>query len=250
METQVTIPFDGDFDALRVKLAAWGFDVGERPNAPIFARGNGVVIHAYHTGKLLLSGARAEEWARELRAEVKPRTGRTASPARTDAPAFEGAPGWVLYFDGSCMPRNPGGVAAFGFVIMKDGRIVHEGSGVAAPPGPGATNNVAEFRAIVEGLRWLGSRDAVAPLVRGDSELVMDTLTGKKTLRAPHLLPLRDEARRLIEALGARLEWVPRERNADADRMSRVGFADAVREHPEWAGRGSRGSSGRAFGRR
>lgn len=76
MASQVVLPFDGDFNALRAKLAAWGFEVGERPNAPLFAKGHGVTIHGYRTGKLLLAGERAEEWATHLRAEVAP----TAAP--------------------------------------------------------------------------------------------------------------------------------------------------------------------------
>ena len=232
METNVTLPFDGNFEALRAKLAAWGFEVGERPNAPLFARGNGVTIHAYRTGKLLISGARAAEWARELRAEVAPPDGRLT--ATRPSPDDQLPAGWVLHCDGACMPRNPGGIAAYGFVVHRDGALVTEGSGLAAPPGPGATNNVAEFRGLLEGLRWLRANGAREPLVRGDSELVFDTLTGKKALRAPHLVPMRDEARAMIEALGARLEWVPRERNADADRMSRVGYENARKAHPEW----------------
>lgn len=132
------------------------------------------------------------------------------------------------------MPKNPGGVAAYGFLVTRDGRVVHEGRGLAAPPGPGATNNVAEFRALLEGLRWLNGQGARDVLVRGDSALVIDTMLGRKTLSAPHLVPMRDEARALHMAMGGRIEWVPREENAEADRLSRVGWEEAVRAHPEW----------------
>jgi ribonuclease HI len=221
----VVLPFDGDFEALRRTLSSWGFEVGERPNAPLFARGPGVTLHAYRTGKLLLAGARAEEWARELKGEVAP------APAE---PASDETIGWVMHFDGLCQPRNPGGVAAYGYQIHHDGKLVHEGSGLAAPPGPDATNNVAEFTALVEGLRWLRAHGATAPIVRGDSQLVIETLHGRWKLTSPRLKPLHDEAKGLIAELHARLGWVPREENAEADRLSRVGYADAVRAHPEW----------------
>lgn len=227
MASNVTLPFDGDFEALRRTLAAWGFEVGERPHAPVFAQGHGVTIHAYHTGKLLLSGPRAEEWARELRQEVKPKAAPKAAPEAKPS-------GWTVHFDGACMPQNPGGIAAYGFQVLRDGRVVHEGSGLAAPPGPLATNNVAEFTGLIEALRWLKTQGVRGALVRGDSEFVVEAVTGKKAVRAPHLVPLRDDARRLLAELDARIEWVPREENGEADRLSRVGYEAARRAHPEW----------------
>jgi ribonuclease HI len=231
----IILPFDGDFEALRAKLVAWGFEIGTRPNAPLFAKGHGVTIHAYRTGKLLLNGARAEEWSRELGPKMgsdvtSSGTRRAqASPHATIYPH-----GWVLHFDGLCEPGNPGGVAAYGFQVLRDGAVVHEGSGLASPPGPGATNNVAEFRALLEGLRWLNANGVKKPLVRGDSKLIVNTVNGKWRLKALHLKPMHDEARKLLDEMGATLVWVPREQNEEADRLSRVGKADAVRAHPEW----------------
>lgn len=238
----VVIPFDGDFDALRKKLASWGLQVEERPSAPVFARGNGVTLHAYKTGKMLLNGSRAQEWARALAGEVAPQGAADVVPpaprreqvtprVSTSTPIVKG---WLMHFDGLCEPGNPGGVAAYGFQVLRDGAIVHEGSGLAEPPGPTATNNVAEFRALVEGLRWLKANGAKAPLVRGDSKLIVNTVNGSWNLKVPHLRAMHDEARALLKEVGGRLAWVPREQNGEADRLSRVGKARAVREHPEW----------------
>lgn len=234
--SNVVLPFDGDFEGLRAKLAAWGFDVGERPHAPLFATGPGVTLHAYRTGKLLLSGPRAEEWAAHLELEVAPRAAEASAAEREAAPRAveDERVGWVMHFDGLCQPKNPGGVAAYGFQILRDGRVVHEGSGLAAPPGPDATNNVAEFTALIEGLRWMQANGAARPLVRGDSRLVVETLRGRWTLTAPRLRPLFLVAERILGETGARLEWVPREQNKEADRLSRVGYREAVLAHPEW----------------
>lgn len=219
---QLVIPFGGDFESLRRTLVAWGFEVGERPHAPVFAQGQGVTLHAYRTGKILLAGPRAEEWARHLKLEVAP------------PPADDERTGWVLHFDGLCLPKNPGGVATYGYQVTKDGRVVREGTGLAAPPGPGATNNVAEFTALREGLAWLQANGARHPLVRGDSKLVVDTMLGKMRLKAEHLVPLAAEAKRLLTEIDGRIEWVPREQNKEADRLSEVAYAQAVRAHPEW----------------
>lgn len=245
--TNVVLPFDGDFARLRALLARWGWEVGERPNAPVFAEGPSVTLHAYNTGKLMLSGRRAREYAEALDAELgRPRPGPGPGPGPGPAErALSGegqgeaqgqGAGWVMHFDGACLPRNPGGVAAYGFVIHRDGALVHEGHGLAAPPGPGATNNVAELAGLVQGLSWLkaNARRGEPIRVRGDSQLAILGVVGTRRIHALHLKPLVAQARELVDELGAKLEWVPRAENAHADRLSEEGVAAAIREHPEW----------------
>lgn len=88
--TNVVLPFDGDFARLRALLARWGWEVGERPNAPVFAEGPSVTLHAYNTGKLMLSGRRAREYAEALDAELgRPGPGPGPGPG---AGAPQGAP--------------------------------------------------------------------------------------------------------------------------------------------------------------
>jgi ribonuclease HI len=53
----------------------------------------------------------------------------------------------TIFFDGLCRPKNPGGVATFGYVIYKDGEKVKRGCGVVGS-GAGMTNNVAEYSAL------------------------------------------------------------------------------------------------------
>lgn len=146
---------------------------------------------------------------------------------------------WVLHFDGLYEPRyRPDGVATYGFVVTHAGEVVHEEKGLVAPPGPLASSNVAEFGALIQGLTWLRGRDlGGCPLVvRGDSRLVVETVAGRWKLSSEVLLPLRDLARRLVSEMSGdvTLEKVPRERNADADRLSREAYHELVREHPEW----------------
>ena len=70
----------------------------------------------------------------------------------------------IVHFDGSCDP-NPGGRCAYGFVAWRDGRKIHEDRGVAAPPGPGATSNVAEYTGCIRALEWLRYETATEPMV-------------------------------------------------------------------------------------
>jgi ribonuclease HI len=130
----------------------------------------------------------------------------------------------ILNFDGSCNP-NPGGVCSYGFVVWRDGRKIHEGHGPAAPRGPGATNNVAEYTGCIQALEWLSTQTIQEPvIVRGDSELVLKQLKGEYKVRSPLLAPLYWRARELFSSLPSlRFEWVPREQNADADRLAGLG---------------------------
>lgn len=133
----------------------------------------------------------------------------------------------ILNFDGSCDP-NPGGRCTFGFVAWRDGRKIHEAHGVAAPPGPGATNNVAEYTGLIRALEWLRYEPrGESSLLRGDSELVLKQLKGQYKVRSPLLAPLYWRAKELLKELAPlRLEWVPRARNQDADRLAGMRSSD------------------------
>ena len=52
------------------------------------------------------------------------------------------------YFDGCCEPTNPGGTAAYGIVILRNGRPIHYGNKMF-PAGPRTSNNVAEYSGFI-----------------------------------------------------------------------------------------------------
>jgi len=130
----------------------------------------------------------------------------------------------IANFDGSCNP-NPGGVCSYGFVVWRDQTRIQEGHGSAAPRGPGATNNVAEYTGCIRALEWILAQGCTEPVVlRGDSELVLKQLKGDYKVRSPLLAPLYWRARELAAHLPSlRFEWVPREQNAEADRLASLG---------------------------
>jgi ribonuclease HI len=121
----------------------------------------------------------------------------------------------VLHVDGGA--RGNPGPAAIGVVIAQpDGEVVDE---IAETIGV-ATNNVAEYRAVLRGLdraRSLGAREV--ELVN-DSELVARQLTGAYKVKHPAMKPLYEEA---IGALKGFERWhirsVPRAQNARADAL-------------------------------
>lgn len=132
------------------------------------------------------------------------------------------------YFDGLCEP-NPGGVATYGFVIKRDGKKIHEGHGLAGTPKtPQATNNVAEYTGLIRALEWLRSQKIKEPVVvRGDSDLIIKQVRGEYKVKSPLLAPLHGQAAALMDKLPeVTLEWVARERNADADRLTNLAYAE------------------------
>ena len=122
----------------------------------------------------------------------------------------------VAYIDGGAR-GNPGS-AGFGVHIERpDGTLVEEfceSIGVA-------TNNVAEYRALIAALEWARRHDCHAVHVRSDSQLLVQQMLGAYRVKNPGLLPLHAEARRLQREIGhVTFEYVPRAQNADADRLA------------------------------
>lgn len=132
------------------------------------------------------------------------------------------------YFDGLCDP-NPGGVATYGFIIKRNGKKIDEGHGLAGTPKtPQATNNVAEYTGLIKALEWMRAhkiKDEI--VVRGDSDLVIKQVKGEYKVKSALLAPLHGRVKELLEDLPeVRLEWVQRELNADADRLTNLAYAE------------------------
>ena len=81
-----------------------------------------------------------------------------------------------------------------------------------------ATNNVAEYQAVIAGLEAARSYHARVLHLRADSMLVIRQLQGAWRVKQPHLKPLHQQAAALLAAYEVvDLAHVPREQNADAD---------------------------------
>ncbi|POM22815.1 Phosphoserine phosphatase 1 [Actinomadura rubteroloni] len=98
-----------------------------------------------------------------------------------------------------------------------------------------ATNNVAEYRGLIEGLRLAASIDAGARVeVRMDSKLVVEQMSGRWKIKHPDMVPLALEAREIAASLGSvAYGWVPRARNTAADRLANEAM-DAAARGEEW----------------
>jgi probable phosphoglycerate mutase len=113
---------------------------------------------------------------------------------------------------------NPG-PAGYGAVVLDAGTgevLVERAEGIGV-----ATNNVAEYRGLLAGLRAAADLGADTVDVRMDSKLVVEQLSGRWKIKHPDLQPLAAEARELARSFRAiRYEWIPRELNKHADRLA------------------------------
>jgi ribonuclease HI len=111
---------------------------------------------------------------------------------------------------------NPG-PAAWGVVVLDaEGRAVEGFAGAIGR----ATNNVAEYTALLEALAIAVDRRADDVELLADSELVVKQVRGEYKVRHPDLIPLHAEAvRRIAGFRRFRIGHVPREKNKAADKL-------------------------------
>jgi ribonuclease HI len=121
----------------------------------------------------------------------------------------------VLHVDGGA--RGNPGPAAIGVVVSDaDGNVLDEQAeriGVA-------TNNVAEYRALLSGLERARELGADEVEIIGDSELVARQVTGEYKVKHPAMKPLHLQARTQLEGFrNWHIRTVPRAQNARADEL-------------------------------
>jgi ribonuclease H / adenosylcobalamin/alpha-ribazole phosphatase len=83
------------------------------------------------------------------------------------------------------------------------------------------TNNVAEYSGLIAGLEAARDLGASAVDVRMDSKLVVEQMSGRWRIKHLPLQTLATQAKNLVAEFGkVTFEWIPRERNKDADRLA------------------------------
>jgi ribonuclease HI len=134
-----------------------------------------------------------------------------------------------LHTDGAARRKlaQPTGPAGIGAVLRSEsGEVIGEiarGIGVA-------TNNVAEYTALLEGLQMALSRGVTDLDVYIDSPVVAGHLLKGHRVKAEHLRPFIERVRELLDSFStSSLTRVHRAQNADADRLANRGIDDAIR---------------------
>ncbi len=127
-----------------------------------------------------------------------------------------------LFIDGASK-GNPGAAGIGVLLTTPDGETVAEiGESIGH-----ATNNVAEYRALIRGLQEALARGAGRVTVQTDSQLLARQVEGRYKINAPHLRALREEAVALCRQFtgGVTVTHVLRGDNTRADALANQGVA-------------------------
>ncbi|WP_158855531.1 ribonuclease HI [Halorhabdus sp. CUG00001] len=191
-----------DEAAARQRLEAAGVDIeaGNTDHERWRASQAGATAIAYD-GKVVVQGSDAERLTAVLREEG----GRAH-----------------VYVDGAS--RGNPGPAAIGWVIVTgEGGIVTEGGKRIGR----ATNNYAEYAALVHVLEIAEEYGFESVEIRSDSELAVRQIRGEWDTNDPDLREQRVRVRELLTGFSAwSIEHVPREINERADRLANEAFED------------------------
>ena len=123
---------------------------------------------------------------------------------------------FTLYADGAAR-GNPGQAGAGAALVDAEGNVVAERMRFLGH----ATNNVAEYTALIIGLEEARRRGIHELDVRMDSLLVVEQMRGKWKIKHPNIVPLAARAIRLLsEFAHVDIRHIPRERNTIADVLS------------------------------
>lgn len=134
---------------------------------------------------------------------------------------------YLLKTDGSGTgPVDNPALGAIGVVLADpDGRPIDE---ISEPIGP-AINTVAEYQALIEGLKLARSHGIERIRVYVDSELVVEQVNDRAKVVKEHIRPLHTEARSLLrEFSNVRVAWIPRKWNVEADALARKALTDQL----------------------
>ena len=129
-----------------------------------------------------------------------------------------------LHTDGGA--RGNPGPAGIGVVLTdeSDNVIAEVGEGIGV-----TTNNVAEYAALIRGLEMALEHAVTDIECFTDSQLIANQVTGEWKIKQDHLRPLAVRAQSLMNRFGsASIDYVPREMNADADKLANQGMDAAM----------------------
>jgi ribonuclease HI len=129
----------------------------------------------------------------------------------------------TLNIDGASK-GNPGH-ASIGICISSNGEIIKKYSAYIGQ----ATNNAAEYQALLKGLELAAELGATSVDVMSDSELVVRQMNGTYQVKNETLFPLYEEAQKRAKTFfNFAICHVPRSKNKEADRLANQGIKEGL----------------------
>jgi len=130
----------------------------------------------------------------------------------------------TVRFLGQCLPRNPGGVACYAYIIRnKEGLLLHESCGLAAEPNsPSSTNSIANYTALIKALEWLIKNRYTKDIIKvfGNSKFVISqindgesVISSNKDAISKRVLPLYTR----VMKMKSKFYYISFELNSDYD---------------------------------
>ncbi len=162
--------------------------------------------------------------SRQSTTEIQPAAGLSTSLQIAQAGI------WLGWFDGAALP-NPGKIG-IGIVLTSPTGIRHESS--VRLPAEGCSNE-AELHALVAALEFARTLGVQKLRLHGDSQVAITHVAGQQRTGIARLVTLIERGQGLLAGFDEiELIWVPRHRNAEADRLSRAALG--LPESPPPAG--------------
>ena len=164
---------------------------------------------------------RTDELLQKLKEYVKKDDMSISGKAGKDASTIDKQFDFLIVNVDGASKGNPGEAGIGVAVFDKDLNIVHESCEYIGA----ATNNVAEYKALILGAKLAIKFNAKNTLFKSDSELMVKQIMGEYRVRNTQLKSLYSEVQSL---LGKLPEWeikhVPREENKEADLLANKGI--------------------------
>lgn len=136
----------------------------------------------------------------------------------------------TIFFDGG-VKNNPGGPICGAAILYIEGQEKPVETGVVNPSG---TNNTAEYKGLISGLKKALELGVTEIEVFGDSNLVVQQVLGNWKVRKEDLKPLHRIATKLFndpQFKQKSLNWVPREQNKEADKLAGIKLKEYVQQN-------------------
>src|SRR5437773_11871617 len=131
------------------------------------------------------------------------------------------------YVDGACIPKNPGGIPVWGFLLLRDNIPINTKGGLAAAESsPQATNNVAEYEAFINALKEIKHLgwDQDKVVVYTDSLILHNQLKDEWKV-GPELLSWYKKAKALMNSfLPIEVRKIARSENRVAHRAAKAAY--------------------------
>ncbi len=136
----------------------------------------------------------------------------------------------LVQTDGAYRGKD-GGVASYGYVLSQNSRKIKEDYGLLLEER--ATNNYAEYMALIKALRWIKKNDLEFDemLIQTDSKLVVKQVKGEWSVKSENMRDLWEEVKELIDFFDERskevnIKHVYRENNVKADELTQQALED------------------------